>query len=107
MPILAIGQVHNDVVDELDLNILKQLAKLSFEATEEVLNHLSLHFWRELLVKVEFFNQGVEVSPEGPVQFILDRLIKLARHFSLVCLLEVTEPDSGALLRCCEVAVEV
>ena len=67
MVVRAVSQVDDNVVDKLDLDALKKLVKLPFEPTEEVLNHLCLQLWRELLVKVKFFNQGVKVSTEGPI----------------------------------------
>lgn len=70
--------VDNELVGEASLALIEKVVEGLFEFLEHsgILNQVSLHLWRDLLIELEFFNDQVEIIHEGLFDVLSDVVVK-------------------------------
>ena len=70
--------VDNELVGETSLALIEKVVERLFEFLEHsgILNQVSLHLWRDLLIELEFFNDQVEIIHEGLFDVLSDIVVK-------------------------------
>jgi hypothetical protein len=71
--------VYDELINETALTVLKEVSELCLEVLENCTYDLCLHFWWDLLIEVEFFNNQIEVVQEGIVNKLLNVAIQIRR----------------------------
>jgi hypothetical protein len=70
--------VDDELVGEASLALIEKVVEGLFEFLEHsgILNQVSLHLWRDLLIELEFFNDQVEIIHEGLFDVLSDVVVK-------------------------------
>jgi hypothetical protein len=70
--------VDNELVGEASLALIEKVVEGLFEFLEHsgILNQVSLHLWRDLLIELEFFNDQVEIIHESLFDVLSDVVVK-------------------------------
>jgi hypothetical protein len=70
--------VDDELVGEAPLALIEKVVEGLFEFLEHsgILNQVSLHLWRDLLIELEFFNDQVEIIHESLFDVLSDVVVK-------------------------------
>jgi hypothetical protein len=70
--------VDNELVGETSLALIEKVVERLFEFLEHssILNQVSLHLWRDLLIELEFFNDQVEIIHESLFDVLSDIVVE-------------------------------
>ena len=70
--------VDDELVGEASLALIEKVVEGLFEFLEHsgILNQVSLHLWRDLLIELEFFNDQVEIIHESLFDVLSDVVVK-------------------------------
>jgi hypothetical protein len=71
--------VYDKFINETTLAVLKEVPELCLEILENCTYDLCLHFWWDLLVEIEFFNNQIEIVQEGIMNELFNVTIQIRR----------------------------
>ena len=87
--------VDNELVGETSLALIEKVVERLLELLEHssILNQVSLHLWRNLLIELEFFDDQVEIIHESLLDVLSDIVVKSWLDMErLVGLLNLLDP---------------
>lgn len=93
---MVYSAVHVDdkFIGEAPLAVFKKVSEVYLKVFENCVHHVCLHFRRDLLIEVEFFNNQVEIVQESVLHVLLNITVEVWRYIiRFVRLFDLFNPD--------------
>ena len=86
--------IYYQLIGETPLTVVKEMLELSLEFFEEWISKLSLHLWRDFVVKGEFLDNHVKVIEHGILYVLFDTTVQFWWDIvGLVWFLNLLDPN--------------